>query len=185
MARRPRSELPDEGWFHVISRGVDRCRILVDDVDAGFLCSQMRQVAVTFDWHEVTYIVMPNHIHIVLEAERVKLSAGLHRLKGLYAQVFNRRHGRTGPLFDGRFRCLFIDTEERLAHTRRYILDNALRAALCTESEPWPWCGTGLGWSGSLASHGGTVPPDCRPLRLQSDGRDCPLTRVAARGLRS
>lgn len=155
MARRPRNELPDDGYFHVISRGVDRGRIVLDDVDTEFLGSQIRLVAVRFDWHEVTYIVMPNHIHIVLEAERIKLSAGVRRLKGVYAQEFNRRHERTGPLFDGRFRCFVIDNEERLANTRRYILDNAHRAGLCEEGDPWPWCGTGLGWSGPLSSQEG------------------------------
>ena len=63
----------------------------------------------------------------------------MHRLNGLYAQRFNRRHDRTGHLFQGRFGLRAIDDETLLLDTCEYVLQNPVRAGLCEAAEAWPW----------------------------------------------
>ena len=83
--------------------------------------------------------LMTNHYHLVVETPRPQLSAGFHRLNGVYAQRFNNRHERRGHLFGDRFWSSVIDSEEYLAAVCRYVLGNPVRAGLCELSHDWPW----------------------------------------------
>ena len=138
MARPLRTDLPD-GYFHVTTRGVDGCAIFRDDSDRrGFL----RLLSETVDrhgWRSYAFCLMTNHYHLVVATLRAHLSDGLHRLNGVYAQAFNRRHKRTGHLFGDRFSARVIDREEHLAAACEYVLQNPVRAGLCERAEEWPW----------------------------------------------
>jgi REP element-mobilizing transposase RayT len=79
------------------------------------------------------------HYHLVVEAKCEQMSHAVHRLNGLYAQGFNRRHERRGHLFENRFSSWVIRDEEHLNSTIRYVLENPVRAGLCAEPEAWPW----------------------------------------------
>jgi len=85
------------------------------------------------------YCLMPNHFHLVLEGKLDNVSAGMHQLNGLYATRFNRRHERTGHLFQGRFGLRVIEDESYLEDACRYVLENPVRAGLCERAEDWPW----------------------------------------------
>ena len=82
---------------------------------------------------------MDTHYHVVAGARRVELSDGMHRLNGLHAQRFNRRHSRTGHLFGDRFASWLIEDEEYLGNACRYVLENPVRAGLATDVGDWPW----------------------------------------------
>jgi putative transposase len=141
MPRRPRRDLPD-GIFHVTSRGVARALIFRDSFDYVALRAQLREVIRKFGWNVYAYCLMPNHYHLVLETDRQHLSAGMHRLNGLYAQRFNRRHGRVGHVFQNRFTAFLVESDEHLFAAIAYVADNPVRAGLCEEAADWPWGGT-------------------------------------------
>jgi REP element-mobilizing transposase RayT len=65
----------------------------------------------------------------------------MHRINGIYAQGFNRRHGRKGHLFEQRFSARVIDAEEHFEAACRYILENPVRAGFCDRTDLWPWSG--------------------------------------------
>jgi putative transposase len=91
------------------------------------------------DWFVHVFCLMTNHYHLVVESLRDELSAGCHRLNGVYAQTFNRRYRRKGHLFGDRFWSGLIEDEEELRDTCAYVLANPVRARLCTEPTDWPW----------------------------------------------
>jgi putative transposase len=66
----------------------------------------------------------------------------MHRLNGRYARYFNKRHQRTGALFQGRFKTRLVKSEEHLERLSRYVPDNPLRAGLCDERADWPYTWT-------------------------------------------
>jgi len=138
MPRRLRSELPD-GMFHVTSRGVARAPIVRDTHDYIALRAQLREVIRKFAWNVYAYCLMPNHYHLVLSTEREGLSKGMHRLNGLYAQRFNRRHGRVGHLFQNRFSAYVIESDAHLLSAILYVGDNPVRAGLAERPADWPW----------------------------------------------
>src|SRR5205823_13412572 len=128
--RVPRRELPG-GLYRVTSRGVARSAIARDVLDYSALRAQVRDVIRRFAWKRFAYCLMPNHYHLIVEAERELLSAGMHRLNFLHAQRFNRRHDRAGHLFQNRYGARVIDGSEYLAAAIIYVLENPVRAGLC------------------------------------------------------
>jgi REP element-mobilizing transposase RayT len=139
MPRRPRNHLPDYGYFHVTSRGVGGTHIYVDDNDREAFRMLLAQVVEMFDWRLHAWCLMGTHYHLLVETPRDRLSAGMHRLNGLYAQRFNRRHGRKGHLYEERFSSWLVAGERHLRAAVRYIVENPLRAKLCRDPREWLW----------------------------------------------
>jgi putative transposase len=133
-----RGDLPD-GVYHVTARGVNRCDVFADDFDRVLFLRLLAESVERFSWRCHALCLMGTHYHLVLGTIRTCLSAGLHRLNGLYAQHFNRRHDRTGHLFGGRFHAWLVEDEDQLRATTRYVLNNPVRAGLVETAGDWPW----------------------------------------------
>ena len=140
MARRPRRELTD-GVFHATARGTNRTRIVEDAIDCDAFTSLLRRVARRWTWRLYAFCLMPNHHHVVVAATLEHLSRGMHALNGRHATRFNRRHGRTGHLFQERFDARLIDGDAYLEQACRYVLDNPVRAGLTQHALDWAWSG--------------------------------------------
>jgi putative transposase len=138
VPRRPRNELPS-GYFHITSLGVAGSLIFVDDYDRERFVLQLKEVSKLWGWRGIAWCVMGTHYHLIVEAKREQMSHAVHRLNGLYAQSFNRRHGRRGHLFESRFSSWVIRDEEHLHATIAYVLDNPVRAGLCANAADWLW----------------------------------------------
>jgi putative transposase len=145
VSRVPRSSLPD-GFFHVASRGALGSAIYADDVDRLRFLKLLARCEKRRRWKCHAYCLMTTHYHLVLECRRVDLSRGLHWLNWLHALEFNKRHGRFGHVFAGRFTARSIMSEEYLFEACAYVVLNPVKAGLCTFAEEWPWscCRFGL-----------------------------------------
>jgi REP element-mobilizing transposase RayT len=141
MARLPRSALPAHGIYHVTARGVDRCAIVRDDLDRTRFVALLRAVAAREGLVVHAYCLMNNHFHAIVESSLEQLSRALQRVNGVYAQRFNRRHARTGHLFQERFHSKLVRDEAHLADACAYTWDNPVRAGLCDAAAQWPWNG--------------------------------------------
>ena len=84
---------------------------------------------------------MTTHYHLVIETELSRLSRGMANLNSRYAQYFNNRHKRFGHLFAGRFTSYVIDSGEHFEAAVHYVLENPVRAGLCSQWQAWPWSG--------------------------------------------
>ena len=140
MPRGPRWFLPN-GVYHVTARGTGGISIFMDDVDRAAFLHLLEQVRRRFRWSLSAYCLLGTHYHLVVETECERLSRGMHRLNGIYAQRFNRRHQRKGHLFEERFSSWVVRDELHLQATWRYVLANPVRAGLCRYAEDWPWSG--------------------------------------------
>ncbi|MDQ3823677.1 MAG: transposase [Actinomycetota bacterium] len=138
MARKPRRHVPD-GTFHVTSRGVARSTVYRDAHDYRLFLVLLRDAVDRWAWHVHVLCLMPNHFHLVVEATGPRLSAGLHRVNGVYAQSFNARHERSGHLFGDRFYTRVVRDEAHLREVCRYVLQNPVRAGLARTAGDWPW----------------------------------------------
>jgi putative transposase len=140
MARRPRNELPD-GFFHATARAVGGDALFRDDLDRAFFVEQLTRAGAAFRWACHAYCLMTTHYHLIVEASQERLSLGMHRLNGSYAQTFNARHGRRGHVFEERFSAFVIEGDSYLEQACHYVLQNPVRAGLCERAEDWPWSG--------------------------------------------
>ena len=107
MSRPLRIEYPG-AFYHVMNRGLARNRIFLNDSDRlGFL-DLVGDICRLWGLGVYTYCLMDNHYHLLLQTSRGGLSRAMRHLDGIYTQRFNRRHGRDGPLFRGRYRAILI-----------------------------------------------------------------------------
>ena len=139
VARIPRAHLPQDGIFHITARGTGGISIFHDDVDRERFRSLVERIVDRFGWYLHAWCLMGTHFHLLIEAPLPRISAGMHRLAGLYAQGFNKRWARKGHLYEERFSCWVIRDEQHFRSTIEYILDNPVRAGLCADRGDWQW----------------------------------------------
>jgi REP element-mobilizing transposase RayT len=125
--------------FHVIARGVDRRRIFVDDDDYHAYTRLLATVTRRQGWRLLSYCLMPNHVHVLVETPETNLGSGMQWLQSRYALAFNRRHTRTGHLFEERYKSPKVGTDEAFIRVVGYIAVNPVAAALCKRATEWPW----------------------------------------------
>jgi REP element-mobilizing transposase RayT len=127
-------------------RGVVRRPIVFDDRDRFVL---RNHVAATFVDHQAKALVwafMTNHFHVVVRTGEPPLSRLMQSLLSLYATEFNRRHGATGHVFQGRFGSRQIDGDADLKGIFRYVLRNPVEAGIVANLEALErhrWCAYG------------------------------------------
>ena len=82
---------------------------------------------------------MSNHYHLVIGTPDGNLSKGMRQLNGVFTQWSNRRHRRTGHLFQGRFKAILVDADSYLLELTRYVVLNPVRAGHGGVPGDWPW----------------------------------------------
>jgi REP element-mobilizing transposase RayT len=138
MARPPRVEFPG-AIHHVTGRGNAGRRIYRDDADRRRFLEMLTQVVQRHSWLCHAYCLMDNHYHLLVETIGANLGAGMQWLNGTYAQAFNRRGGRSGHLFQGRYHATLVRRDAHLLEAARYIVLNPVRAFLCDGADEWEW----------------------------------------------
>jgi len=90
------------------------------------------------------YCLMTNHVHLLLTPSEANGCTNLMRDLGQsYVQYFNRRHGRTGTLWEGRFRSCVVESAEYVLACYRYIELNPVRAGMVSDPRDYPWSSHG------------------------------------------
>lgn len=139
MARRKRLVLPAVP-LHIIQRGNNRSACFASASDYLVYLSLLRQYAAEAACQIHAYVLMSNHVHLLLSpGKRTGPSVLMQRLGQHYVQYFNRRHQRTGTLWEGRFRSCLVDNEQYLLTCQRYIELNPVRARMVETPEAYPW----------------------------------------------
>ena len=122
------------------SRGDRRENIYEDDDDRLRFLEILETVVVDYNWLCHGYCLMDNHYHFIIETLDGNLSKGMRQLNGVYTQTSNRRHGRSGHLFQGRYKAILVDKDRYLLELSRYVVLNPLRAkGMVDQLEDWPW----------------------------------------------
>jgi REP element-mobilizing transposase RayT len=174
IARAPRIEV-ENGIYHVVARGNECKAIYRDAADRERFLEILRLTAERYCWLALAYCLMSNHYHLLVETPKANLAKGMRQLNGVYAQSFNRRHGRNGHLFQGRYGARLLQADEHLLGVVRYIVRNPLRAGLCAGLDDWPWSShaatigerpPGFLASARLLSFLGETPPSARASYL-------------------
>jgi putative transposase len=138
MARAVRIEY-EGAVYHVMARGHERGSIFRDDRDRELFLDVLGELVVERRWLVHGYCLMTNHYHMLLETPLPNLSVGMQILNGRYSQGFNLRHGRSGHLFESRFKAVAVEKESYLLELCRYVVLNPVRAGMVGEARDWPW----------------------------------------------
>jgi putative transposase len=138
MVRPLRIEYPG-AVYHVTSRGDRREPIAKDDTDRAMFLEVLGQSLQRFDAQAWGYCLMGNHYHLVLHTREANLSRLMRQVNGVYTQSFNRRHGLTGHLFQGRFKAILVDSDSYLLEVCRYVDLNPVRAQMVKRPDAYAW----------------------------------------------
>lgn len=138
MSRPLRLDAPGE-FFHVMARGIARAPIFEDEFDRRGFLELLAEVVDRFGVHCHSYCLMGNHYHLILQPSQGGLPRAMRHLNGVHAARLNRRHGRTGHAFEGRYLSLLVDRERYLLALVRYVARNPVRARLVHVPAEWPW----------------------------------------------
>lgn len=139
MARLPRFALPGYPQ-HVIQRGNDRQRILLDEEDARHLWELLTVASARHECAVHAYVLMPDHYHLLLTPSGEDGVGRMMQYVGReQARYFNRRYERTGTLWEGRYRATLIDPQHWLLACCHSIEDNPVRAGLVGDPAAYRW----------------------------------------------
>jgi len=138
MARPLRIEYPG-AIYHITSRGNARRKVFVDDADRKAFFEILAKAMDRFNWLCHAYCLMGNHYHLLIETVDPTLARGMRQLNGVYTQAFNRRHKRSGHLFQGRYKAILVEKDSHLLELARYVVLNPVRARMVRSCKDWRW----------------------------------------------
>ncbi|MBA4342482.1 MAG: transposase [Methylibium sp.] len=138
MARPPRIEFAG-AVYHVASQSPLGSRVFVDDIDRALMLDLLSRALRRFDAQALAFSLANDHYQLLLFTRQANLSRLMRHLNGVYTQAFNRRHGRRGAVFQGRFKATLVDRENLLLDACRYVDLSAQRLRLVRRGADWPW----------------------------------------------
>jgi putative transposase len=127
-----------------MARGIERRELFRDDKDRGSFLERFAIILEETQTQCYAWALIPNHFHILLRTGPTPLSKVMRRLMTGYAVTFNKRHKRSGHLFQNRYKSVICEEDPYLLELIRYIHLNPLRAKLVQdlkELDKYPWTG--------------------------------------------
>ena len=129
---------------HIMVRGINKSAIFDDEQDRARFLERLGQKVTEARASVYAWALMDNHAHILFKSGQEGISAVMRKLLTGYAQYYNRRHRRTGHLFENRYKSILCDEDHYLLALIRYIHLNPVRAGIITtltELDSYPWSG--------------------------------------------
>jgi putative transposase len=177
MPRRARLSIPGIPW-HIIQRGNNRSVCFYAEEDYHLYLHYLEEFARKFDCAIHAYVLMTNHVHLLLTPQRSDSAALLMKHLGQrYVQYVNRTYQRSGTLWEGRFRSCLTQTEDYVLACYRYIELNPVRAGMVMRPQDYRWSSYHANARGKVS---GFIVPHEQYLRL---GRDSAARQEAYRAL--
>ena len=138
MARKPRVEFPG-ACYHVLTRGNHRQAIFHDDADRAYYLERLEHYRRRYGFRLYAYVLMTNHVHLLLETEKVPLAKIMQGLQFTYSRYYNRRYHKVGHLFQGRYRAILVDRNAYLLELVRYLHLNPARLRQPVDPQHYRW----------------------------------------------
>lgn len=142
MARPVRIEYPG-AVYHVVCRGNNRQNVFKDDRDRKRYLEKLVHYCELKEVRLLCYCLLSNHIHLLLETPQGNLSRMMQPFQTSYTLYFNRRHRRSGHVFEQRYKAFLVDKDNYLLQVSRYIHLNAVEAKLVKRPQDYRWSSYG------------------------------------------
>lgn len=143
MPRTKRLDLPGVAQ-HVVQRGNDRQACFFRDIDYVRYLQDLREAALKFGCRVHAYVLMTNHVHLLLSPQESGAVGRMMQTVGRrYVRYINDSLGRTGTLWEGRYKSCLVDSERYVLTCYRYIELNPVRAAMVAHPGEYRWSSYG------------------------------------------
>lgn len=139
MPRAARLDLPGVAQ-HVVQRGNDRQPCFFREADYRRYLGDLREAALKYGCAVHAYVLMTNHVHLLVTPARLGAVGRMMQAVGRrYVRYVNDELGRTGTLWEGRYKSSLVDSEGYVLACYRYIELNPVRAAMVDDAAGYPW----------------------------------------------
>jgi REP element-mobilizing transposase RayT len=129
----------ESGIYHVVLRGINRQTIFADDEDHEKFIQILSECKKISGYSLYGYCLMGNHVHLLIKEETEDLGKIMKRIGVRYVYWFNRKYGRSGHLFQDRFKSEPVDDDGYFMTVLRYIHQNPLKSGLTKSLEGYQW----------------------------------------------
>jgi REP element-mobilizing transposase RayT len=126
---------------HVTAKSTSRRLLFNDDSDRQRYLQLLAREIRRRGWRLLTFCLLSNHLHLLVETPRTDLGAGMKRVHETFSRRTNRARGERGHLFGDRFYSGIVRTERHVHGCLRYIARNPVEANICLTPQEWPWSG--------------------------------------------
>ena len=138
MSRTARA-VGNSGIYHVMLRGINRQRIFEDDEDRDRFLEILKKSKEKDGFDLIAWCLMPNHVHLLIHENEVKLETIFRRIGASYVYWYNGKYERTGHLFQDRFKSEPVEDDTYFLTVIRYIHRNPVKAGLCERPEDYAY----------------------------------------------
>ncbi|UCE56905.1 MAG: transposase [Desulfobacterales bacterium] len=114
-------------YYHVMNRGNRREDIFINETDRSSFVAALSDSCEAFSVKLIAYVLMANHFHLLVQTAHGNLSEFMRHFLVTYTVRFNRRHGRSGHVFQGRFKSFLVEEDQYLLPLSRYMHLNPIR----------------------------------------------------------
>lgn len=129
MARKPRIHY-ENAIYHVIVRGNNRDAVFTDDEQKCKYLTILADYKRRYDFKLYAYVIMNNHVHLLIKVKSVPLAKIMQGLQQRYTQYYNGHFQRTGHVFEQRYKAFLCTTDSYLITLLCYIHQNPVRAKI-------------------------------------------------------
>lgn len=143
MPRQARLDAPG-ALHHIIIRGINKAPIFKDDQDKARFLERLAENVSKGQCTVHAWVLMTNHVHLLFRSGKDGISSVMRKQLTWYGQYYNRRHKRSGHLFENRYKSIICEEERYLLALARYIHLNPIRAKILqttAELDRYPWTG--------------------------------------------
>ena len=132
-------EMSRSNIYHVMLRGINRQDIFEEDEDRRYFMSLLKEYKATAGFILHAFVLMSNHIHLLIEPKDEPLDRIFRRIGTAYAMWYNRKYQRTGHLFQDRFRSENVENDQYFLTVLRYIIQNPMKAGMESRPGSYRW----------------------------------------------
>jgi len=139
MARLPRLSIPGLPQ-HIVQRGNNKQVCFFEEQDYTVYLDKLKEYSRKYQVDVHSYVLMTNHVHLLLTPNEANgISRLIQSLGRYYVRYINQTYGRTGTLWEGRYKSTLVDSERYFLIVSRYIELNPVRAAMVEHPAEYPW----------------------------------------------
>ncbi len=129
MAREQRIHY-ETAIYHVIVRGNNRAQVFLNEEEKRKYLQIIADYREKYDFHLYAYVIMDNHAHLLVQVEEVELAKIMQGIQQRYTRYYNQRYGRSGHVFEQRYKAKLCSEDAYLLTLLCYIHQNPVKAGM-------------------------------------------------------
>jgi REP element-mobilizing transposase RayT len=127
-------------YYHIYNRGAGKAKIFFEEDNYIYFLMKMKEYSAKYEFSVIAYCLMPNHFHLLLRQDfEQPLNIALGFMFNAYTKAINKRYSRSGTLFEGSFKSIYVEDTKYLIELSRYIHRNPIDDGLVKNIEDWKY----------------------------------------------